>query len=77
MKTEDGFLIDMTSMDIFAEPYLAAGPFLTANIRSTGSSIVGEAAEIEATVVLKSPLFLGSQFFIRLPTSVFYIQESG
>ena len=64
-------MIDETLTDIFAQPYLSAGPFLKAEIRSFGD-IVGWVAQVEAELELKSQLPSGSEFFIKLPNSVFY-----
>lgn len=55
LRTADDFLIDQTLSNIFAEPELTAGPFLSASIASEGS-IVGAESTFEANLELKSGL---------------------
>jgi len=74
LKTADNFSIDETLTDIFAQPYLSAGPFQSAKLEASGSEVGGQAS-FKATLTLKSPLPAGSQFFIKLPLSVFYIKD--
>ena len=69
--TEDGYQIDETLTGVFAYPLLSAGPFLSASVESFGQ-LVGETTSLEAKIQLKSPLPQGSEFFIKLPDSIFY-----
>lgn len=75
METADAYKIDQTLTNIFAHPYLDAGPFLSAFIASEGDE-VGKGTAIDATLVLKSPLPQYSQFYVKLPISTFYVNES-
>lgn len=63
-------------MGVFAEPLLSAGPFFSAEIESDGQ-IVGDLTTVKARVQLKSELPPNSQFFIKLPDSLFYHDAGG
>ena len=75
LETSEGFKVDETLADIFAQPYLSAGPFLSASLESVGN-LVGGGATIQASLKLKSPLPPQSLFYIKLPSSTFYLIES-
>lgn len=76
LSTADDFLIDQTLSNIFADPELTAGPFLSASVASEGN-VVGAESIIEASLELKSGLPAQSTFLINLPDSVFYEAEDG
>ena len=71
ITTGEGYLVDESDSDVFAQPYLSAGPFNDATMASSGT-VVGDQTVITVDLELKSSLPINSKFYVKLPNSVFY-----
>jgi len=76
ISTSDDYLTDGLSADLFAQPYLSAGPFTDPSASFSGPSVVNQLTTISVTVTPASPVPINGYFVLRLPAGVVYHDTS-